>query len=101
MNRAVAAASVVLSLGLTSCARHATLAECSALVDHYVELVVRERNPKADDAEISRHKATFRVEAAHDPSFAACPKEISAKDARCALAAPNIDEFERCLVTLQ
>jgi hypothetical protein len=86
---------------LAGCARHATLAECSALVDHYVELVVREQNPKADDAEIGRQKAATRDKAAHDPAFASCPKEVSAKDARCAMQAPNIDEFERCLVTLE
>jgi hypothetical protein len=101
MSRAVAAACAVLSASLAACARHATLAECTALVDHYVELVVHEQNPKADDVEIAKHRAAWREKAAQDPSFASCPKEVSAKDARCAMQAPNVDDFERCLVTLE
>jgi len=95
-----AAVCAVLSLGLVACTRHATLAECSALLDRYVELLVHEQNPKADDVEIGRQKSATREKAAHDASFASCPKEVSAKSARCAMEAPNVDEFERCLVTL-
>jgi hypothetical protein len=93
-----AAACMVLCASLAGCARHATLAECSALLDRYVELLVREQNPKADDVEIGRQKTATREKAAHDPSFASCPKEVSAKSARCAMEAANVDEFERCLV---
>jgi hypothetical protein len=98
MNRAGAAACAALSAILVgACGRHATLAECTALLDRYVELLVREQNPKADDVEIGRHKTATREKAAHDPSFASCPKEVSAKAARCAMDAPNVDEFEKCL----
>ena len=90
-------AACVLALGLAGCARHATLAECTALLDRYVELLVREQNPKADETEIGRNKAATREKAANDPSFASCPKEVSAKSARCAMEAPNVDEFEKCL----
>jgi hypothetical protein len=82
------------------CARHATVTECDALLDRYVELLVHEQNPKADEAEMGRQKAATHEKAAHDPSFASCPKEVSAKSARCAMEAPSVDEFERCLVTL-
>jgi hypothetical protein len=79
------------------CARHATLAECSALLDRYVELLVREQDPKADEAEIAKQKSATREKAAHDPSFASCPKEVSKSAASCAMGAPNVDEFEKCL----
>jgi hypothetical protein len=92
---------VVLAASLSACTRHATLAECSALLDRYVELLVREQNPKADDVEVGRQKSATREKAAHDPSFASCPKEVSAKSARCAMEAPSVDEFERCLVSLE
>jgi len=82
---------------LAGCTRHATLAECSALLDRYVELLVREQDPKADEAEIAKHKSATREKAAHDPSFATCPKEVSKDAARCAMGAPNVDEFEKCL----
>ena len=79
------------------CGRHATTAECSALLDRYVELLVRERDPKADEAEIGKQKSATREKAAHDESFASCPKEVRATAVRCAMGAPNVDEFEKCL----
>jgi hypothetical protein len=94
MKRALACALFATTFG---CSRHATLAECNALLDRYVELLVKEQNPKADDLEIGRHKAATREKASHDASFAGCPKEVSAKSARCAMDAPNVDEFEKCL----
>jgi hypothetical protein len=99
--KALGASCVVIAASLTACARHATIAECTALLDRYVELLVHEENPKADDAEIGRQKAATREKATRDPSFASCPKEVSAKSARCAMDAPSVDEFERCLVTLE
>jgi hypothetical protein len=102
MSRPRAAACWLISATVAGgCARHATIAECSALLDRYVELLVREQNPKADDVDILKQKAATREKAATDPSFASCPKEVSAKSARCAMEAPNVDEFERCLVSLE
>ena len=95
MRRAVGACALLASVA--GCSRHATLAECSALLDRYVELLVREQNPKADETEIGKQKAATREKAAHDASFASCPKEVSARSARCAMEAPNVDEFEKCL----
>jgi hypothetical protein len=77
--------------------RHATLTECSALLDRYVELLVREQNPKADEAVISRQQSATRDKASRDASFASCPNEVTARAARCAMGAPNVDEFEKCL----
>jgi len=79
------------------CVRHATLAECEVLLDRYVELLVRDRDPKADEGSVARQKSATREKAAHDPSFAACPKEVSAHAFDCAMAAPNADELEKCL----
>jgi hypothetical protein len=82
---------------LGACGRHATLAECTALLDRYVELLVRERDPQADEPEIARQKDATRKKAARDASFASCPNEVSARAAACAMGAPNVDEFEKCL----
>jgi hypothetical protein len=82
---------------LAGCVRHATVGECTALLDRYVELLVREQNPKADETEIDKQKSATREKALHDPSFASCPKEVSGAAARCAMGAPNVDEFEKCL----
>jgi hypothetical protein len=87
----------LLGGSLAGCARHATVADCDALLDRYVELLVREQDPSAGDAEMARQKGMIREKAAQDSAFASCPKEVTAHAARCALAAPNVDEFEKCL----
>ena len=91
---------VVLALATTTfaaCSRHASAADCAALLDRYVELLVREQDPKASDTEIARQKAATRAKAEKDTAFASCPTEVSVKSARCALSAINVDEFEKCL----
>jgi hypothetical protein len=93
-----AAVSAVFCAGLfAGCARHASPADCAALLDRYVELLVREQSPGADDNEIMAQKRATREKAAHEPSFASCPKEVSATAVRCAMGAPNVDEFEKCI----
>jgi hypothetical protein len=82
---------------LDGCSRHATPTDCSALLDRYVELLVKEQDPKATVEEIVRQKERTREKALHDVSFASCPREVTAKDVSCAMAAPNVDEFEKCL----
>jgi hypothetical protein len=88
-----------LCVGLASggCTRHATLPECSALLDRYVELLVREQDPKADESVIDKQKNATREKASRDPSFASCPKEVTVTAMHCAMGAPNVDEFEKCL----
>jgi protein-disulfide isomerase len=82
---------------LAACSRHASAADCAALLDRYVELLVREQDPKAPDTEIARQKAATRAKAEKDTAFASCPTEVSVKSARCAMIAVNVDEFEKCL----
>jgi hypothetical protein len=92
-----AAALALLPVFLPACSRHATTGECSALLDRYVELLVREQDPKAPDGEIARQKELTRAKAEKDAAFASCPTEVTGKGARCAMSAVNVDEFEKCL----
>jgi hypothetical protein len=87
--------SLVTTLG--GCARHATATECGALLDRYVELLVREQDPKASEAEITKQKGLTREKASHDQAFASCPREVTSRALGCAMEAPNVDEFEKCL----
>jgi hypothetical protein len=82
---------------VAACGRYASAADCSELLDRYVELLVREQSPSADDGEIAAQKRATREKAAHDPSFASCPKELRASAVRCAMGAPSVDEFEKCI----
>jgi hypothetical protein len=86
-----------LGVLLAACSRQATAEECTALLDRYVELLVREQDPQAGDAEIARQKSLTRDKAAEDSSFANCPHELTGRAVHCAMAAPNVDEFEKCL----
>jgi hypothetical protein len=93
----VSLGAAVIGSSLVGCGRHATASECDALLDRYVELLVREQDPKASDAEVARQKGVTREKAAHDQAFASCPKEVSSRELGCAMGAPNVDEFEKCL----
>ncbi len=84
-------------LAVTACGRHASAAECSALLDRYVELLVREQDPKAPETVIATQKERTRAKAQNEPAFASCPDEVSARGARCAMSAINVNEFEKCL----
>jgi hypothetical protein len=95
--RRAAACALLAATLLGGCMRHASLRECSALLDRYVELLVREQDPKADESVIDKQKSATRAKAAHDASFASCPSEVTARALHCAMGAPNVDEFEKCL----
>lgn len=81
----------------TGCGRHASAAECAALLDRYVELLVRQEDPKASEIEVAQQKERTRAKAQKDAAFASCPNEVTAKGAMCAMKAVNVDEFEKCL----
>ncbi|HEY3594619.1 MAG TPA: hypothetical protein VGL13_12120 [Polyangiaceae bacterium] len=89
-----AAMLVMLAAG---CGRHATPAECNALLDRYVELLVRQQDPEAAPTELSAKKQEAHDKAMSDAAFAACPKEVGAGELQCAMVAVNVDEFEKCL----
>jgi hypothetical protein len=84
-------------LAASGCSPHATSADCDKVMDHYVEMLVRESNPGASGGELRAHYEQARRRAGEEPSFVSCPKEITARDVRCALAAVNVAELERCL----
>jgi hypothetical protein len=92
----VAFAGLAISAAL-ACGRHASAAECSAILDRYVELLVRQENPTAPDGEIAHQKEATRAKAQKDAAFASCPNEVSASAVTCAMKAGNVDEFEKCL----
>lgn len=98
MTRAAALPLVLLLPALAGCAKRATPDECLALLDHGVELSVRDRRPGATDAEVATERAARRDDKAGRATLATCPAEVSKRALTCALAAPHLDEYERCLV---
>jgi hypothetical protein len=72
-------------------------ADCALLLDRWAAQTYRARNPDARPDTV----AHFGRQAAHDSGaeaqLAACERELSALQVACALAAPNVDEMERCV----
>jgi hypothetical protein len=93
--RAIATAAACALTG--ACSAHASAEECRTLLDRYVELLVREQDPKASESTLEQQKLLTREKARTDASFASCPREVTSRELRCAMAAPNVDEFEKCL----
>ena len=76
---------------------HASLDECAALLDRYVELRVRARWPEGTEAWVREQQLATRAKAAREPSFLACPQEVDRAEFACAMGAPTADELEKCL----
>jgi hypothetical protein len=94
---AAAMSMVLVSLALVGCVRRATAAECNALLDRYVELLLKEQDPAVGTVEVAAKQEMARAKAANDQAFAACPREVGSRAIDCAMRAPNVDEFEKCL----
>ncbi len=85
----------VLSQG---CEKRPSPAECDALLDHYVELLVHSDRPGTNAAELQKLQQQAREKAKVDPEFAACPERVSRRELECALHAANADLLEQCLL---
>jgi hypothetical protein len=97
VRRLAVAAILAAALPTTGCRRKATLVECETLLDRYVVLLVRQETPGATEDQVAIEQAKTRAKARTDESFTSCPGEVTASELSCAMAAPNVDEFEKCL----
>jgi hypothetical protein len=93
----IVAMAVFGALGL-GCSRLASERECLELLDLYTDKVTDQARPKADAPERAKLKSLAREQARRDPEFAACPDRVTEAQVRCAKAALNADEIERCLM---
>jgi len=88
-------------LGLRSLRRtfaeHPSSEVCQAMLERYVEHVVRANDPKPPSAELALRKMQARTLAAANQAFARCSSHLTREEADCAMRAVNADEFERCL----
>jgi hypothetical protein len=78
-------------------APRATPAQCTALLNRYVEHLAHAAEPHPAASTIAAQRILAQKEARQSPVFASCPRRLSHQDADCALEAHNADEFERCL----
>lgn len=95
MKRAGAALACLLLLG---CGRRLEPQECDALLDHYVELLLRDDRPKSSAGEIMRVQQDARRKAERDPAFKECRARVSRRGFDCAMGAQDANRFEQCLL---
>lgn len=95
--RAASAALVMLLLG-SSCGRRVESGECQQLLDHYVELLLRDDRPKSSAGEVLRLQQEARKKAQQDPAFAECSSRVSRRSFDCAMNAQDANRLEQCLL---
>jgi len=93
-----AASLLLLSLSLTACGRRLDTSECGRLLDHYVELLLRDDRPKSSAGEVLRLQQDARKKAQQDPAFLECPSRVSRRKFDCAMDAQDANRLEQCLL---
>jgi hypothetical protein len=85
---------------VVDCKARLTNAECDRLLDHYVALLMSEEQPSAGAQEVTRKQQEARRAARQDAryDFGSCSEKVSRRQFECAMAAPNVDAVERCLL---
>ena len=75
-------------------------AECTRLLDHYTELLIRQERPEASPEQVARKQEEARALGRRETLFEVgeCEKHVSRRQYECAMAAPTVDDVERCLV---
>jgi hypothetical protein len=91
-------ASVAGLLLLSACGKPPSHDECDALLDHYVELLVKSDRPGTNAAELHKLQIQARDKAKDDPEFRECSGRVSRRAFDCAMSAPNADVLEQCLL---
>ena len=98
MTRARAAYGALWLLVATGCGKRPDTNECQLLLDHYVELLLREDRPKSSAGEILRLQQEARKKAERDPAFSECSTRVSRRGFDCAMDAQDANRLEQCLL---
>jgi hypothetical protein len=98
MNRPWLVAAGLGLLALCSCGRRLQAEECDSLLDHYVELLLRDDRPGASAGELLRLQQDARRKAQRDPAFHECSERVSRRGYDCAMAAQDANRLEQCLL---
>ena len=85
---------------VTACREPLSPLECQQLLAHYTERLVVDEHPGATATEVSAKQLAAQAAAETRPEFEfnACAKRVKRKQFECAMAASNVDDFERCLI---
>lgn len=79
------------------CKKKIDQAQCDELIDHFAELVVKERFPDAGADAVKAERTRERQEATHADEFKNCRSEVQANEHECAMRAQSSDALIKCL----
>lgn len=82
---------------LGGCKQKISQAQCEQLLDHFAELVVKERYPDAGSEAIAAERARERQEAKNADEFRNCTTGVQTKEHECAMKAQTSDALIKCL----
>lgn len=88
----------LLLLLVNGCGKRLEGAECQQLLDHYVELLLRDDRPKSSAGEVLRLQQEARKKAERDPAFRECRERVSRRSFACAMDAQDANRLEQCLL---
>lgn len=98
-HRATRSAGVAL-LGLAllgGCKKKISQEQCDQLLDHFAELVVKERYPDAGADVVQTERTRERQEAKSANEFKNCTSEVQFPEHECAMKAQSSDALIKCL----
>jgi len=90
--------SALLLMSVAGCSNRLEATECQQLLDHYVELLLRDDRPKSSAGEVLRLQQEARKKAERDPAFRECSERVSRKGFTCAMDAQDANRLEQCLL---
>lgn len=98
MRQAAKLGVLALLLSAAACGKPLDGSECHRLLDHYVELLLRDDRPGAGAGEVLRLQQEAREKAQRDPAFGECRARVSRRSFDCAMGAQDADKLEQCLL---
>ncbi|MBX3264260.1 MAG: hypothetical protein KIS78_34085 [Labilithrix sp.] len=97
--RAILVAPLVLAFAcaLGGCKKKISQPQCEQLLDHFAELVVKERYADAGPEAIAAERLRERQEAKNADEFKNCTTAVQANEHECAMKAESSDALIKCL----
>lgn len=76
---------------------HPSVAQCTELLDRYVEHVTKAADPTISAEALASARVTVRAKVEEEGDLARCTTALTADEVDCAMKAHGADELERCL----
>lgn len=88
---------LVLLACLSGCRQKISPSQCNQMLDHFADLVVKERFADAGAETLEAERARERRDAKTADEFKNCPTQVQANEHDCAMKAETSDALIKCL----